>query len=116
MFGYWPRNDDFGPIWMEIFRMSYNYSSFDPYTGRSQLDTNAYDQWLRNHTNKDSDWHTCFKRIAEGEYTSTCSYSEALIGVNPFLNEEYFLGGGKLEFEIFKGKTSNKKKEGGAGG
>jgi hypothetical protein len=109
VFGYWPRNDTFGPIWMEIFRLSYNYISFDDYTGKNQLNVDNYDKWLRNHSNKDSDWHTCFKRIAEGEYVSTCSYSEALIGVNQFLNEEYFLDGGKLEFEIFKSKTSNKK-------
>jgi len=104
VFGYW--KDGPGPIWLEMYRQTAqtlntednNYFNPDPYSA-----------WIRDYRNKNLDWHSCFKRVAKGEYESTCTYMNYNIDFKNFLPTKYWWWGGSYEVEIFKEKTSNKK-------
>lgn len=105
IFGNW--RDGPGPMWLELYRISKD--SLSPYPFSPFLITDVYDSWLRDYTNKNSDWHDCFERVADKEYVSTCSYMNNSFDVTGFIPMDYFFRGAKLEVEFFKDKTSNKK-------
>lgn len=54
------------------------------------------------------DWHKNFKRTAEGVYVSKSSFIDSLVDFGK-ITDSYYAYGGKLQIELFKEKTSNKK-------
>lgn len=104
VFGYW--KDGPGPIWLEIYRQTAQTLNTE---NNGYFNPDPYSAWIRDYRNKNLDWHSCFKRVANGEYESTCTYMNYNIDFKNFLPTNYWLWGGSYEVEIFKEKTSNKK-------
>ena len=93
-------------VWLELYRIIRSDLSF----GVSNEPSGNYET-LRNRweENIQYDWHTCFERVAEGEYVSTCKYTDSFFNFEVF-DFNYFKEGSKLEIEFFKPKTDNTKK------
>jgi len=90
-------------IWLELIRPL----SKDAASSQVDLDEEVLN-WITDISNIEYDWHDCFKRIADGEYESTCKYMDVYFDFSVF-DDIYFQEGSKLEIELFKPKTSNTK-------
>ena len=94
--GDWGRGSGFGSavvenkIWLELIRPA----SKDAASSRPSFDQEV-SAWLGYTQNIEYDWHDCFKRIADGEYESTCSYMDMYFNF-VFFKDIYFQEGSKL--------------------
>lgn len=101
--GRWIRDGVEQKIWLELIRPGSRGAATSQFFMDSEVQ-----YWLNDTGNIFYDWHDCFKRIANGEYESTCKYMDTYFDFGVF-DDIYFKEGSKLEIELFKAKTDNTK-------